>query len=145
LKKIGVGIGALAGLSVLPKKWTRPIVEQIVLPAHAQSSQLHCVCQISGLEVDASVNEFSASYTYSCMSTSSQSMRITGPGVVDTLGYTQSGPTPDGSRDLVDVGPYNATVFQFDETYTFTLSLTNAANNVIATCVATVVAISRAE
>lgn len=38
MKKIAVGVGVLAGYSVLPEKWTRPIVGQIVLPAHAATS-----------------------------------------------------------------------------------------------------------
>ena len=38
IKKIAVGVGALAGYSVLPEKWTRPIIGQIVLPAHAETS-----------------------------------------------------------------------------------------------------------
>ncbi len=38
IKRIGIGIGALAGISVLPEKWTRPIVGQIALPAHAATS-----------------------------------------------------------------------------------------------------------
>ncbi len=38
LKKIGIGIGAIAGISVLPEKWTMPIVGQITLPAHAATS-----------------------------------------------------------------------------------------------------------
>ncbi len=38
IKKIATGVGVLAGCSVLPEKWTRPIVGQIVLPAHAETS-----------------------------------------------------------------------------------------------------------
>ncbi len=38
LKKMTVGVGVLAGLSVLPEQWTRPIVGQMVLPAHAGTS-----------------------------------------------------------------------------------------------------------
>lgn len=38
MKKIVAGVGVLAGYSVLPEKWTRPIVGQIVLPAHAETS-----------------------------------------------------------------------------------------------------------
>ena len=38
LKKMSVGVGVLAGLSVLPEQWTRPIVGQMVLPAHAGTS-----------------------------------------------------------------------------------------------------------
>jgi hypothetical protein len=46
LKKMTVGAGALAGLTALPNRWTRPITELIVLPAHAQTSQasLHDPC-----------------------------------------------------------------------------------------------------
>lgn len=38
MKKIVAGVGVLAGCSVLPEQWTRPIVGQIVLPAHAATS-----------------------------------------------------------------------------------------------------------
>jgi hypothetical protein len=38
MKKIAVGVGALAGYSVLPERWTRPMVGQIALPAHAATS-----------------------------------------------------------------------------------------------------------
>lgn len=38
IKKIGVGVAVLAGYSVLPQKWTAPIVGQITLPAHATTS-----------------------------------------------------------------------------------------------------------
>ncbi|MCI5146109.1 MAG: hypothetical protein D3923_11415, partial [Candidatus Electrothrix sp. AR3] len=38
IKKIAVGVGALAGYSVLPTTWTKPIIDGIVLPAHAQTS-----------------------------------------------------------------------------------------------------------
>ncbi len=39
IKKIAVGVGALAGINVLPEKWVKPVVEMVVLPAHAQTSQ----------------------------------------------------------------------------------------------------------
>ncbi len=38
IKKISVGVGVLVGCSVLPEKWTAPIVGQIALPAHAVTS-----------------------------------------------------------------------------------------------------------
>lgn len=38
IKKIVAGAGVLAGYSVLPDKWIRPIVGQIILPAHAATS-----------------------------------------------------------------------------------------------------------
>lgn len=38
IKKIAVGVGALAGYGALPERWTRPMVDLVVLPAHAQTS-----------------------------------------------------------------------------------------------------------
>lgn len=38
IKKIAVGVGVVTGYSVLPEKWTKPIVGQMVLPAHAETS-----------------------------------------------------------------------------------------------------------
>ncbi len=46
IKKISIGIGAIAGISALPEKWTRPVIGQIILPAHAATSAvtLHDPC-----------------------------------------------------------------------------------------------------
>lgn len=38
LKAIGTGLGAGATLALLPKTWTKPVVEAVVVPAHATSS-----------------------------------------------------------------------------------------------------------
>ena len=38
IKKIVAGVGFALGCSVLPEKWTKPVVGQIVLPAHAETS-----------------------------------------------------------------------------------------------------------
>jgi len=38
LRKLLVGAGALTTFQVLPTKWTKPIIDQIVLPAHAGTS-----------------------------------------------------------------------------------------------------------
>lgn len=38
MRKIAVGVGALAGLSVLPEQWTRPLIGRITIPAHAATS-----------------------------------------------------------------------------------------------------------
>ena len=65
---------------------------------------------------------------------------ITGSGVVNPLGYVQPTASSSGSRlDLIDVSPYNATVFQQGETYTFTLTVEDAGNNVLKTCIDTVI------
>ena len=49
LKKIAVGVGFLSGCSVLPENWIRPIIGQIVLPAHAATSgaTLHDPCTVT--------------------------------------------------------------------------------------------------
>jgi hypothetical protein len=38
LKLVGTGAVGLAALEGLPRRWTRPIVESVVIPAHAQGS-----------------------------------------------------------------------------------------------------------
>jgi len=40
LKKLAIGAGVLTGYQVLPKHWTKPLIEQVVLPVHAQASGL---------------------------------------------------------------------------------------------------------
>ena len=38
VKTIASGVGALAAYHVLPVNWTKPIIEQVFLPAHAAVS-----------------------------------------------------------------------------------------------------------
>ncbi len=38
MRKIAVGMGVLATYSILPDQWTKPIIGQVVLPAHAATS-----------------------------------------------------------------------------------------------------------
>ena len=38
IKKIVTGVGFVVGCSVLPEKWTKPVVGHIILPAHAETS-----------------------------------------------------------------------------------------------------------
>lgn len=51
IKTIAVGAGVLSGYTLLPQKWTRPIVSQIVLPAHAQTSAVSTICNELDLTV----------------------------------------------------------------------------------------------
>jgi len=37
LKRLALAGGALASLMVIPKEWVKPIVDTIVVPAHAQA------------------------------------------------------------------------------------------------------------
>lgn len=38
LKKIAIGAGIVAGAAALPGKWTKPMVDKVLVPAHAQTS-----------------------------------------------------------------------------------------------------------
>ncbi len=38
LKALAVSGSALAGVKVLPDAWVKPVVESVVVPAHAQAS-----------------------------------------------------------------------------------------------------------
>ncbi len=38
LKQMAIGSGAITGFYLLPKKWTTPIIDSIIIPAHAQTS-----------------------------------------------------------------------------------------------------------
>ena len=41
LKSIALGGGAIAVGKTLPQSWTRPVVESVMLPAHAQASVIN--------------------------------------------------------------------------------------------------------
>ncbi len=61
IKKLVIGAGALAGYSMLPEQWTKPIIEQIILPAHAQTSGLTLIdpltlTLLSGTQTSATVS-----------------------------------------------------------------------------------------
>jgi len=42
LKKLAVGTGTVATLGILPEKWTKPVIDKIIVPAHAQTSEPQC-------------------------------------------------------------------------------------------------------
>jgi hypothetical protein len=54
MRKIAISVGVLAGVSVLPERWTSPIIGQIVLPAHAATSgaSLHDPCEVEWRQGD---------------------------------------------------------------------------------------------
>lgn len=64
IKKIAVGVGVLAGYSVLPKKWIQPIVGQVVLPAHAATSGTVPTAAPTATPVAAAPGEYNSSETY---------------------------------------------------------------------------------
>lgn len=103
----------------LPAAWARPVVEAVVLPAHAQTSvQILCSCSIEGATVDSGTNSFSVAYSWDgCPDQALANMRIRGPGVEEPLGYI----SPENPTTFTDTGPYNNTQFQAGETYIFTL------------------------
>ncbi len=48
LKSIAAGSGVVLAAKSLPEKWTKPVVNSVMLPAHAQTSQLTYSCAITG-------------------------------------------------------------------------------------------------
>lgn len=78
VKKIATGVGVLAGYSVLPEKWTKPIVGGINLPAHAATSGAAPVAtEATGTAEAVSTNGFNASETYSLQSFAGNNKRFT--------------------------------------------------------------------
>ena len=47
LKKMLVGTGVAAGTALLPERWAKPIVDKVLVPAHAQTS-CNYSCEITG-------------------------------------------------------------------------------------------------
>lgn len=144
LKKIMIGTGALCCYSVLPERWTRPIIGQIALPAHAQTSgPLTCSCQLSGLIVNGTENNFSAFYSWQCLNTAETRLMITGPGTMPGYGYVEPNfsSATSGSRTFTNTPPYGGTTFTAGETYIFTLTLEDINGVILQTSVESVVAI----
>ncbi len=56
LQKIATGVGVVAGISLLPERWTSPIIGRVVLPAHAATSgsTLHDPCEVERRQGDSS-------------------------------------------------------------------------------------------
>ncbi|BHH81993.1 hypothetical protein [Desulforhopalus sp. 52FAK] len=81
VKKIAAGVGVLAGCSVLPERWTKPIVGGINLPAHAATSGAAPVAaEVTGTaEATEAVSTggFNASETYSLRSFAGNDKRFT--------------------------------------------------------------------
>lgn len=50
VKKIVGGVSALAAYNMLPVRWDKPIIEQVFLPAHAQTSGAVATCDGCSLE-----------------------------------------------------------------------------------------------
>jgi hypothetical protein len=137
LKTIFAAGGAAVAAKSLPERWSKPIVEAVVLPAHAQATA-SCSCAFITVGVNALANTFTGTYSWSSCSTVDHTvLAIVGPGI--DIGYVEPAlGNSSGSRtDLVDTTPYSG-AFQSDATYTFTLTVEDISNNVIHTCVTTV-------
>ena len=39
LKKMAVGGGIVTASQVMPERWTKPVIDSVILPAHARSSE----------------------------------------------------------------------------------------------------------
>ncbi len=69
LKALAAAGGALAAAAFLPGKWTRPVVEAGVLPAHAQASAAitisNLVVRIEVMQAARALADFYADFSYS--------------------------------------------------------------------------------
>jgi len=124
----------------LPESWTRPVVESVLLPAHAQTSDEkteaksdppRCSCEITSLDLytDQYILEFSVS---DCTD-------------IDDLRLSWTGLTPPSatvfpSFDPTDTGTIsNSSSFVGDEEYTAMLEVRDADDNVLSTCTLTAI------
>lgn len=78
VKKIAAGVGVLAGCSVLPEKWTKPVIGGINLPAHAATSGAAPVAaETTGTAEVVSDGGYNASETYTLRSFEGNNKRFT--------------------------------------------------------------------
>jgi len=93
IKKIAAGVGVLTGCAVLPEKWTRPIVGQIILPAHAETSGPAVTASDTVVAVEPETQTSSGDYntteTYTLSSFAGNNKRFTW---LNATGATYGGP-----------------------------------------------------
>jgi len=56
LRSAGLSIGTVAATQMVPSKWTKPIIESVILPAHAQTS---AACDLDTLVVSITMDDLS--------------------------------------------------------------------------------------
>ncbi|MDK9709106.1 MAG: hypothetical protein OEL83_18845 [Desulforhopalus sp.] len=94
LKKLAVGLGALAGCAVLPERWVAPIIGNVVLPAHAQTSgRTLAACTIDWIAGDQTSDNISFA-VYG-------SVTPPGAGVPINVAFETTGWVVTGSFDIV--------------------------------------------
>ena len=65
IKKIAVGVGALATYSALPAKWISPVVGTMVLPAHAATSGEEVIAASEKVAPSSADEDYNSSETFS--------------------------------------------------------------------------------
>lgn len=91
VKKLVVGAGLLAGYSVLPGEWTKPIVGQMALPAHAATSGpvTAAVTAVAATAPAAAPGEYNSSKVYNIRGFAGNNKRFTW---LDATGASYGGP-----------------------------------------------------
>ncbi len=106
IKKIAVGVGVLAGYSVLPEQWTRPVIGQITLPVHAATSGVtlsSSSCTATLVSGDQSTAEVTVEVTGSVSpATENMSAEIVADGAESVVAMTDADGTYTG--DLTVTG-----------------------------------------
>lgn len=137
-RKIVVGTAASGAAALightLPGSWSRPVVESVILPAHAQTSveAPSCSCQITSLDVEC--DQYILDFTVSdCEGIDRLVLSWTGPSAPGGVAFPSTDPTDSGSIA-------NAATFSPGEEYTATLEVQDADSNVLSSCTATATA-----
>ncbi len=93
LKSIAVGSGAVVAGKSLPESWTKPVIDTVMLPAHAETSG----CAIYAVSHIEFKNEGEDSLLTVCATVCGDSAEVTQATDWDNVGYNQrSGTIPIG-------------------------------------------------
>ena len=76
LKSIAAGSGAIVAGKSLPESWSRPVVDSVMLPAHAQTSPAQCAGVYSGL-ANGTNGPFAVCTSAGSVSTPPQAVQVT--------------------------------------------------------------------
>lgn len=106
--KVLVASGAVITGRTLPESWTKPVIDSVVLPAHAQMSPQD--------EESPDTTTFSASQT---VTLESDAGNVDLDFSFDVTGFTPAG---DGTLTVVAIGDIDGVAPEFDEEYEITLN-----------------------
>ena len=144
LKSIAAGSGAVIAGKSLPESWSKPVVDSVMLPAHAQTSPSPCTpCLVAAtycggggsgsIDMDVAIDG-TVTVTHSAMTNSSQTdtvdpctggaFSVSGPNSGNEI-ITVSGTIPCGTATLITVTQINTPPTGAPTTITVDLTTAN--------------------